>query len=342
MSHVSEYSNNYYLLVFGGEDENRQLNNELWIFNISNSSWTLLESNISYPTATSQHAATVVPDGNETFLYIFGGKNSERTDIWLTSTMYRFRWTRRSWEAVMSHTGGVSQTRLRKAGHSMIYDSLSNCLVVFGGYELSKEKGDLQRSHTLLMFDLKRFFWTEIKHSTPLTTSNMPKPMAFHSANIVGDYMVILGGSTHTHDADETCHDDTMYFYHLRCNKWSEKPLSSSQLHPSGRFAHVAVVAHDNILIVHGGYNGIVLNDVWAYKVPFFATKSIPNVCSYHPDLDSCVEDRRCGWGYNFGCLPANHSYASSKPNCPGLCEDINICAACSTMTRSETWLLHF
>jgi len=333
MSHINDDSNNF-LLVFGGENKNGLLNNELWMFNISSLSWILEKNSNLNPIVISQHAASVVTEGNEKFLYVYGGKTTKNSEILFSSTIYRFRWSTKSWEKVYVNNGDTSQTLLQRAGHSMVYDNFSNTLLVFGGYELPEDNGRIQRSQTLLTFDLNRFLWTEI--ASTKSDFNMPKPLAFHTANVIGDYMIIQGGSTHVHTDDETCHDNVLYFYNLRCNLWSQRPHSGSSLKPSGRFAHVATVAQ-NVLLVHGGYSGLVLNDVWAFKVPFFVDKMIPFVCSLYRNADSCIQDQRCGWtgGSNrFGCFPANYSFVDEMPKCPGICRDVRSCSACSSANR--------
>ena len=334
MSHIHSDSHDY-LLMFGGEHKNGTLINDLWIFNISNMSWEHIENTLTFPIATAQHAASVVDLENEQFVYIYGGKIEKNAETVLSSSIYRFCWSTKSWEKVAADNAVVSKAVLYRAGHSMVYDSFSSSLIVYGGYELSETNQKVQRSRKLLKFDLHRLLWIEIRSLKPDLSSNVPKPMAFHSASIVGDYMILFGGSTHKHmrlsQGDESCHANLMYFYHLRCHIWSHE---SDSFKPAGRIGHVAVIAHGNVLLVHGGYNGIVLNDLLAYKVPLFANKNIPYVCSLYLQATTCDRDQRCVWSFILGCNPRNQSLLRVPDKCPGICSFLETCAACSASSR--------
>ena len=333
MSHIHSDSHDY-LLVFGGEDKMGNISNELWLFNISSSSWSLIESiNNSVPIATSQHAACVVGDGSEVFVFVYGGKVTENGQTILSPVMQRFGWTSKSWEKISANSAGVSDAVLSRAGHTMVYDRVSSSLIVYGGHGLPESSSRVQRSRKLLVFDLNRFLWIEIPNSESLTTATLPTALAFHSATVVGDFMIVFGGSTHTHNQDESCHDDSMYFYNLRCRTWSRRPFSDD-LQLEGRFAHVAALAHENVILVQGGYNGVVLGDLLAYKVPLFANRNLPNVCNLHRSKNFCDQDQRCVWEYRFGCLSSNQSFADASPICPRSCNEIKSCTGCVASNR--------
>ena len=58
------------MVLFGGESQNGNLNNDLWLYNITLDQWTELTLNDAMkPPPVSEHTATVVDDK----LYIFGG-----------------------------------------------------------------------------------------------------------------------------------------------------------------------------------------------------------------------------------------------------------------------------
>ena len=60
--------------------------------------------------------------------------------------------------------------------------------------------------------------------------STVPRERAFHSAVVMGNYMVVYGGNTHEHDALEVCYSRQIYFYHLSCHKWLNDTYFTSQL----------------------------------------------------------------------------------------------------------------
>ena len=323
-----------YLLLFGGEDANKFLNDELWIYNISEMSWHNVENNLKgliLPTA--QHAAAVVDFAGDKFFYVFGGKVMQDSEVVLSSAMYRFQWNS-SWQLVASDPAGLATNHLQRAGHSMVYDKVAHTLVVFGGYYLLANVARVARSQDLLIFDLDKSFWAAI---TPLSSSksDLPKPIAFHTANIIGDYMIIFGGSVHTHETDESCYDNVIYFYHLRCNIWSKR-FYTSAFRPSGRHSHVAAVGKEAILLIHGGYNGKALNELLAYKVPVFANKHLPNVCNMYTSNDMCLRDQRCAWMLQEPmCVFKNQSSPFVLvPHCPGLCNSVDYCFPCAIFNR--------
>lgn len=58
------------MVLFGGESQNGSLNNDLWLYNITQDRWTELTVNDTMkPSPVTEHTATVVDDK----LYIFGG-----------------------------------------------------------------------------------------------------------------------------------------------------------------------------------------------------------------------------------------------------------------------------
>ena len=57
--------------------------------------------------------------------------------------------------------------------------------------------------------------WSEIKTSGTLT----PPEMAYHTAVIVGHYMIVFGGYD-KHVKYEKCYENNLFFYNLECLMW--------------------------------------------------------------------------------------------------------------------------
>lgn len=314
---------NDYLLLFGGNLGNTNFSSEFWLYNISQHSWKLFGSNLTTMTPTQLHAAATVVSNRENYLYIYGGQKQIGNETYLSSSIYRFNWKTFYWEYVAYNPGSVSLNVLQRAGHSMVFDKVGEALVVFGGFYLEGRNKTVKRSRHLLLFNLQSRLWTEI------SSSNIPKPLSFHSANILGDYMVIVGGNVHNHKSDESCYNNLMFFYNLRCNTWYQPSIQSS--FPNGRFAHAASVANDTLLFIHGGYNGLVLNDLYVYKAPLFATKG-ENVCHLYSNPLECLLDQRCV-SFRVFCI-ARSVAIGILPSCPGFCKRLSTCQSCSMFTR--------
>ena len=322
MNYLNEQENDY-LLLYGGNLGNGTYSNEFWIYNITIGSWKMMnKNNVMLP--SQLHAAAIVNLEDDKYLYVYGGQKQKETEIFISSDIYRFKWKTRAWEHVAANPDGVSLLFLQRAGHSMVFDHLSRSLVVFGGFHVAGTNKTMKRSRQLLLFDLQTQLWAEI------TSSNSPKPLAFHSASVIGDYMVIIGGNSHKHKEDESCYSSLMYFYNLRCNSWHKPSVRRS--FPTGRFAHVAAVFNETTILIQGGYNGIMLNELYAYKAPLYALKTTDFACFFHDSEGDCLLDQRCWWGEHF-CYerPATIEIPSS---CPGYCNRWNTCQSCSVFSR--------
>lgn len=95
------------------------------------------------------------------------------------------------------------------------------------------------------VFHVDRRFWTSFRSRFPATG---PRERAFHSATVIGNYMVVYGknpekasfynpfpppdkdffcvcrsppgGNVHIHYQEEKCYDEEIFFYHLGCHQW--------------------------------------------------------------------------------------------------------------------------
>ena len=76
--------------------------------------------------------------------------------------------------------------------------------------------------------------WPQISSSNSgRNGNNVPPERAFHSAHIMGNYMLVFGGYSHKHNEVENCYDQHIYFFHLGCHTWvSQRILEHS---PQGR-----------------------------------------------------------------------------------------------------------
>ena len=211
------------LYLFGGIQQDGSHSNELWRFNITSVSWTLLSpsGDIVQPAGVASHTLTIVDDR---WIYLFGGRTADGTFL---SDMYRWpvNVTTPSWEKLRTHGGKESNHRL--VGHSSVFHQESRSLVIFGGF-LPDNARFPKRTSSLQMFNIDADWWSEINYDT--TSAMAPKERAFHCAAILGNYMVIHGGNIHVHHEDETCYDSQIYFYHLGCHTWVDGLAMSKSL----------------------------------------------------------------------------------------------------------------
>lgn len=258
------------IYLYGGSLTNDSHSDELWCYDFALQQWSLRALNSSVrPKAVASHTLTLVDDQ---WLYLFGG----RTDLGAyISDMYRIQLHEDAeWEHVMARGGKVANRRL--VGHTTVYHPESRSLLVFGGF-LPDYARFPKRTNALHAYHVVENYWSQIhfmKQDDGSEAVHYPKDRAFHSAAILGNYMVIYGGNSHIHHSEEVCYDYDIYFYHLGCHRWlNHVPLEDAfpggpnAVH-RGRFSHVAVPAFGNTILITGGYKGSVLGDLIAYTVP--------------------------------------------------------------------------
>ncbi|EDO43458.1 predicted protein, partial [Nematostella vectensis] len=313
------------LLVFGG-DTGTGLSNELWQFNLTSRLWAQLAvSDPNTPPPVVDHTANIVGDK----LYVYGGRTANTS---FSSAMFMYSLSPGgTWSEVVYKSGKLLS--LEVAGHSTVYHSDTNSLIVFGGFMPLGVRAS-ERSNKLSMFHLDELVWTELKTDG----ANLPTKRAFHSAILSGDYLVVFGGNRHTHGSDETCYDGLLHFYHIPCHKWV--PFLAPPSGPRGRFSHLGLV-RDSVMMVLGGYAGMPLGDMMSYKLPqgvavVNQTGRCWSHCKALTSDSSCKLDPACGW-----CSgnPASKCFAvqeSSKclsgwstGTCPGSCSVHDTCKSC-------------
>lgn len=208
---VVQFGHGFYM--FGGILENGMYSNELWYFNATEEQWMLCAQNSSVkPLQLSGHTLTLV----ENDLYLYGGKTNDG-QFW--ANIYKINGHNPDQWAEVIPLGGKPSLR-RFVGHSTVYHKESKSLLVYGGYSHNRDQPRFG-SHTnnLHVFHVENRIWSQIRF-TDSELSKVPSQRSFHSAVIMGNYMVIYGGNTHIHHDLELCYDFEMYLYHLGCHTW--------------------------------------------------------------------------------------------------------------------------
>uniref|UniRef100_H3A6Q1 Multiple EGF like domains 8 n=1 Tax=Latimeria chalumnae TaxID=7897 RepID=H3A6Q1_LATCH len=307
-SHVALHWNGS-LLLFGGELGSGLLANDVWLYNPLDDRWReLARTSSQQPPGLANHAAALV-DG---WLYVFGGRTQDDS---FSSEMYQFHLKSRVWQLV-SPSGGKPPAA---AGHSMVYHAASRSLIVYGGHRPSTARFSM-RVNTTDAFHVDLRYWTTFRSKQP---QSGPRERAFHSATVIGNYMVVYGGNVHIHYQEEKCYEDEIFFYHLGCHQW----VSGEELNRliqtrdgrderkavRGRYSHVATVMNGNILLIAGGYSGSTKGDLQAYKVPIFVYQVLVqnhlfDYCSVYSEEGACFKDPECTW-----CSSVCQSYQANN-----------------------------
>ncbi|KAB0407298.1 hypothetical protein E2I00_010982, partial [Balaenoptera physalus] len=290
------------LVLMGGELADGSLTSDVWAFSpLGGGHWELLApaaSSSSGPPGLAGHAAALV---DSIWLYVSGGRTQH--DLF-SSGLFRFRLDSTSggyWEQVIPAGGRPPAA----TGHSMVFHAPSRALLVHGGHRPSTARFSVRVNSTEL-FHVDRRVWTTLKGRDGLQG---PRERAFHTASVLGHYMVVYGGNVHTHYQEEKCYEDGIFFYHLGCHQW----VSGAELAPPGTpedFDPLGQVPY-----TYRAYR--------SYHLDY---------CSMYTDHSVCSRDPECSWCQG-ACQaappPGTPSGACPAASCLGLGRLLGDCQAC-------------
>ncbi|XP_066597515.1 multiple epidermal growth factor-like domains protein 8 isoform X2 [Prorops nasuta] len=328
-------------VIYGGKILNGSLSNELWHYDVFKKQWTLRARNSGfYPPRLTRHSLTLAAD----YIYLFGGST---VDGEFSSNLYKIKLNLRNsekWREVRPRGG--KELDVRVVAHSTVYHKATNSLLVYGGVVASVARFS-KLSDRMFVFQLDRKVWSEIHYPRAhLPDTYVPRERAFHTCNIIGNYLVVFGGYSHRHNKEEICYDNQMYLYHLGCHAWVSHDVlgvndkDSRYPKQQGVFAHAADVRNGNTLLLVGGYHGNVNADLLAYTLPPMLAPGDDDfiepeqICSRHKSLMECAANPECGWcsadeicyGRTVG---SNCTTNLQTTRCPGVCPALGDCHSC-------------
>ena len=334
MGHTINVLSDGNLVIYGGKTTNGTLSNTLWHYNVTSEKWSAKATQSQVvPPKIYQHTLTLAGD----YLYLFGGTLPYGN---FSHQMFRIHTRLEQWESI-EYPGNP----LFITGHSMVYYEEINVLMLFGG--ISRDVARFSRLSSLIYeFDLESQRWTQMKlpqrAKNPLANSYLPPERAFHSAHIMGNYMVVFGGYSYKHNEVVTCVDDHLYFFHLGCHTWvSRRILEHSPqnrgypLH-QGLSGQASTIRGSNMLIISGGFHGTVSGAVLAYTLPYGLSLKRHNSCSNYGSQISCSSNPECGWCPTDGICYLRTQTGNCASNlktvkCPGLCSTLPNCQSCTS-----------
>ncbi|OCH88927.1 galactose oxidase [Obba rivulosa] len=211
--------------VFGGCDE-RGCWRDVFCFNIETMQWTHPEMVGDIPPPCRAHTATLV----DRRIIVFGGGEGPKyyNSLFILDTTTR-RWLR------LNFPEGTPLPPVRRAHTAVVYRGR---LFVFGGGDGSEALNDLWAIDVNV--PPERMRWEQLQ-----TRGKVPKPRGYHTANLVGNVMVVVGGS----DGKE-CFQD-IWCLNLDTLVWSAVKLDATHR----RLSHTATQVGSYLFIV-GGHDG--------------------------------------------------------------------------------------
>lgn len=257
------------VFIYGGMAMNNTVLDTLSVLDTRTNSITSLpsgkraknsEEEFVAPVAVVGHSANII----DSHMYIFFGFNPLYGYM---NMVQKFNLAENSWSFVEKKGSSVPGC----IGHSSTFDSVSRLVYVYGDQR--------QRLSTLYSFDPHTEVWTYLQSG--------PSSGYYHSSVIIDRQLIILGGNTYnTSYSSDHCFQQTYLTYDLTCSKPSYEYLEQSNStvntfncgrkcwqtieNPAPgllkRHGHT-VVEHQRELILFGGFNGILLNDLRSLNI---------------------------------------------------------------------------
>jgi N-acetylneuraminic acid mutarotase len=243
------------LFMFGGSSTSGYVNT-IYIMqpNVAQPNWTQVDST-NPPGQRNGHTATEI-DG---IVYVFGGWDQVQyyNDIWSFDTTALVNGTR---TGVWTAYGPPTKPDARN-GHTGV--DYQGDLVIFGGFWHNTQNGNNSWVgcngandkcvwyNDLWFFNTISFTWRKASPS-----GSYPAGRQMHSADVVGDRMLVFGGSSQKGDLND------LWSYQFSRNEWVQ--LQPSGVLPQPRSAHVAGVI-GGILYIYGGNTNT--QDTWSFTL---------------------------------------------------------------------------
>ncbi|XP_074655124.1 F-box only protein 42-like [Tubulanus polymorphus] len=191
----------------------------------------------------------------EKVMYVFGGCTSPNATF---NNLWKFDLGTREWHGPLAMGNYPSP----KACSSMV--TYKDSLLLFGGwshptpYPLHQAARFFSELHTYIPA------MNEWIHTA---TYNSPPPTAGHSACIVGDLMVVFGGS---HGQNNSCND--IWVLDILERSWTKIKTARQEPQPMPRYGQAQVLLDDSHILIVGGCGGpnMVFNDIWMLEMGNF------------------------------------------------------------------------
>eukprot|EP01006_Ploeotia_vitrea_P015221 TRINITY_DN4281_c0_g1_i1.p1 TRINITY_DN4281_c0_g1~~TRINITY_DN4281_c0_g1_i1.p1 ORF type:complete len:358 (+),score=20.25 TRINITY_DN4281_c0_g1_i1:37-1074(+) len=133
-----------------------------------------------------------------------------------------------------------------------IVEGEKKTMLIFGGYS-PRCKGP---TNDIWEYEIESTTWTKVEHPA---NAIQPSPRYSHTTCMVGDTMVVFGGS----DGDTLLREVWHYKIGPESREWKKVKNENG---PSARCYHCAVKVSTDAMLVIGGFDGNSrLNDVWYY-----------------------------------------------------------------------------
>lgn len=235
------------LYMFGGGSITSTASSQLWRFDPSSSSWSLVSPGGSQPGGRFKHAAA----NFQNQLYILGGENQsgqKLDDVW------RYDPATNTWKQVAQDTQPPS-----RSGHTAVSSGGSK-LFVYGGSMITPTMPGAVWS-----FEPSTGYWSveSMGWENPQGTHNQ------HAAGMIGSRMYIVGGSTNPSADFVQSYDFSIHDF---------VSITSTQPSPARRTHQATAFSGSDIYIFGGSSITGTMSDSWRFNAPSRTWTRLPDL----------------------------------------------------------------
>ncbi|CAK5270956.1 unnamed protein product [Mycena citricolor] len=266
--------------LFGGCDD-KECSTDVFLFDVDTLHWSRVDTIGDRPPPSRAHTTTAV----DRKLVVFGGGQGST----YSDAVYVFDTVTRRWSRPMI-TGPRPPPR---RAHTSVY--YRGKIYVFGGGNGMTALNDVW---TLDVTNTGRMEWQEVQ-----TGGRKPGHRGYHTANLVGNIMIVVGGSD-----GRDCFND-IWCLNLDTLQWSNLPLDTAHR----RLSHTSTQIGSYLFII-GGHDGsqyrrdlLLFNLVTLAYEPGTALGRAPGPRGYHVSLVS--DSRLFLFGGFSGSAPFDEVY---------------------------------
>ncbi|KAK9133426.1 hypothetical protein Scep_012954 [Stephania cephalantha] len=209
------------VFVIGGRGDPLKILNDVWMLDVDENEWRLLECAGSVFPPRHRHAAAVAGGSK---IFIFGGLNN----VTIFASMYVLDTESLRWNEV------TVQGEWPTARHSHAMVSNGSQLFMFGGYDGEKALDDLYS------FNIRTYLWKKEK-----TVGRIPRERFSHSMFIYKNYLGIIGGCPIRQ------HYQELALLDMQSGIWKHVMLNSAMSYLFVRSS--ANVVGDDLVMIGGG-----------------------------------------------------------------------------------------
>jgi len=228
------------VVLFGGFDENEELQQTLWHYSISSKEWVHRNSTSHWPVGRVHHSfASDQMDSATEFVYLFGGQDGQNMSL---DDFWRLNASSLTWDLIEV----PSQRPESRYGHASVV--LRDHIFIFGGKNAAgSDLNDLW----IFTTDMN---WTNLERNT----TSWPPGRRFHSMSMTNGKIAMFGGI----QGDSHVLDD-FWLYDLDQTTWM---MVNAVTRPSARYNHFMTSIASSLILFAGQTTDVTTDDIWAYE----------------------------------------------------------------------------